>query len=190
MLSKNEFAVIIREYKNAKGCQSADDEIRWFQEQPTLKKAIEFAALARDGRGKRYSHQRRPNSAVLKQAKSLLLPLAADFQRCESFDAVHGLVEHQLKDVDGLAELYHYDTAFRIGIKLGLFPKRIYLHRGTRRGARALQLNTAVKTLEIGDLPQGLRKLRPHEAEDVLCRIAKAHKRKIRRKNKAETKEK
>jgi len=33
------------------------------------------------------------------------------------------------------------DTTLRIGAKLNLFPKKVYLHPGTRRSARALGLD-------------------------------------------------
>jgi hypothetical protein len=74
-----------------------------------------------------------------------------------------------LKPVDGIGELYIYDTALRIGAKLNLLPSRIYLHAGARVGARALGFAGRLKYIELRDLPKEFQKLEPHEIEDVLC---------------------
>src|SRR5215468_2342022 len=65
--------------------------------------------------------------------------------------------------------MYVYDTALRIGAKLGVFPKEVYLHAGTRVGARKLGLDASKPTVKMSFLPTHLRTLRPHEVEDVLC---------------------
>lgn len=62
-----------------------------------------------------------------------------------------------------------YHTALHIGAKLGLKPDKIYLHRGTRAGARKLGVNTRSATLSVDSLPTPLRVLDPREAEDFLC---------------------
>jgi hypothetical protein len=62
-----------------------------------------------------------------------------------------------------------YDTSLRIGAKLGFEPKHVYLHAGTRVGARALGLDTSASYLRASELPAPLRALRPHEIEDALC---------------------
>jgi len=40
--------------------------------------------------------------------------------------------------VYGVGELACYDAALRIGGNLNIFPEKIYLHAGTRTGAREL----------------------------------------------------
>ena len=62
-----------------------------------------------------------------------------------------------------------YDTALRIGAKLGLEPEVVYLHRGTRSGMKALGLDVGRPFIEVDELPQALRSLRPHEIEDCVC---------------------
>lgn len=69
----------------------------------------------------------------------------------------------------GIGELTVYDTALRIGAKLGLLPKKVYLHAGTRAGARALGLNWKATSLAVRELPSELLTLTPHEIEDCLC---------------------
>jgi hypothetical protein len=78
-------------------------------------------------------------------------------------------VDAAVRSVRGIGELYAYDTALRLGAHLRLLPRHVYLHAGTRRGARALGLDHRAKSLATTSLPAALRRLRPHEIEDVLC---------------------
>jgi hypothetical protein len=58
---------------------------------------------------------------------------------------------------------------FRIGVNLSLHPKKVYLHCGTRIGAKNLGLDYQKHALEMTDLPQELQKLKPYQVEDFLC---------------------
>lgn len=147
----------------------AEAELEWFRSQPGLKAAIKHAALAVNSRGKRYSHQRRLRKKTLEQAREILLARQSRFAKAQDFDEVFDLVEAAVQDVHGIGELYVYDTSLRLGARLELEPTKVYLHSGTRIGARALGLNGKAKTLRTSELPKALRELRPHEIEDVLC---------------------
>jgi hypothetical protein len=59
--------------------------------------------------------------------------------------------------------------ALRIGARFGLEPKRVYVHAGTRDGARALGLDADRRTIEMAELPAPIRRLTAREAEDLLC---------------------
>ena len=48
-------------------------------------------------------------------------------------------------------------------------PERVYLHRGTRKGARALGLDWRADSLDPRVLPKELADLEPREIEDFLC---------------------
>jgi hypothetical protein len=144
-------------------------EIDWFAGQPSLDAAIEKAALAVNSRGKRYSHQRRLKKVALKQTLSALLDESEAIKHARDFDQLFELVGAAVKPILGIGELYVCDTSFRIGANLNLFPARIYLHAGTRRGVRALGLEDSGRTLKVSALPKAFRILEPHELEDVLC---------------------
>jgi hypothetical protein len=75
----------------------------------------------------------------------------------------------ELGTLSGIGELYVYDTAFRLGAYLALLPVDVYLHTGTRAGARALKLNVDRKFIPIDEFPTALRHLQAHEIEDFLC---------------------
>ena len=72
--------------------------------------------------------------------------------------------------VPGIGPVTIYDTAQRIGYRLGLAPDRVYLHAGTREGARKLGLDTSHEYLLPEELPFPLQKLAPADVEDFLCR--------------------
>jgi len=149
----------------------ANEELDWFRQQPTLSEAIRLAALAVNSKGKRYSHQRRLGKTVLEQARDILLENEKAIEACrdQDFNDLFTLLEQLLAPINGLGELYVYDTALRIGAKIGLLPRRVYLHAGTRVGAKALGFDGKAKTIEVSQLPDWLHQLEPHEIEDVLC---------------------
>jgi hypothetical protein len=60
----------------------------------------------------------------------------------------------ELVDVPGIGELYVYDTALRIGAKLGVFPEKVYLHAGARIGVRNLGRDARKTALRIASLPR------------------------------------
>jgi hypothetical protein len=147
----------------------AESELDWFRAQPDLESALRYAALATDRQGKRLAHQRRLTKGALQRAHRILTDNKRAIAKTRSFEELFSMIENLLEPVDGIGEFYVYDTALRLGAKLGLYPRKVYLHSGTRAGASALGLNTSEKALRVGALPHEFRKLQPHEIEDVLC---------------------
>jgi hypothetical protein len=135
----------------------------------SLERAVETAALAKNSEGKRSGHHRRRTQAQLAQGKSKLIVLLSEMRGCGSFDQLHRLVCNATDPVKGLGELYAYDTAHVIGARLGLQPKKVYLHAGTRKGAQALKFPGNLPYLQPSELPPELQLLKPSEVEDFLC---------------------
>jgi hypothetical protein len=156
----------------------AQAELTCFQQQPTLRSAIERAALAINCQDKRFRHQCRLKQAALEEAKHALLAQNKAIGCQENFDELFNLVEKLTRSIEGIGELYVYDTSLRIAAKLNCLPTKVYLHAGTRRGAQALGLDGKAKALEVSAFPVELQQLAPHEIEDVLCifkdKLAKA----------------
>lgn len=147
----------------------ANKELEWFKNQKSLDDAIHYAALATNCCEKRYSHQRRITRENLQLSKKILLQNIEKINKCPSFDTLYTVLERLLDPVSGLGELYIYDTAFRLGVYLNLMPERVYLHAGTRIGAKNLGFDGKNKTLEVAQMPEWLQQLQPYEIEDVLC---------------------
>lgn len=142
-------------------------ELRYFRNLRSLGQAITEAGLARRPDGKRWSHQRRIPSAALETATARLRH--AYVQSARSFADLIARVNTTVRPVRGISELYVYDTALRLGAHLRLLPDAVYLHAGTRRGAKALGLDYNSDSIPPSQLPAVLHRLRPHEVEDVLC---------------------
>jgi hypothetical protein len=143
-------------------------ELEWHRNQPTLNAAIKMAALATDQLGKRHKHQCRFQRATLEGARDSLLQIMRAIKRANSFDELHSLIEAELLPRRGINELYIYDTALRIGAYLGHLPRKVYLHRGTRQGARALGFHET-RAISLSQFPSEFNKLSAHEIEDLLC---------------------
>jgi hypothetical protein len=147
----------------------AERELRWFAIQRTLVGGVSVAALARSPCGKRLHHQRRIPQSVLEQSRRRLLDCLHAIEQCGSFESLHELVNQQIRSIPGIGELTVYDTALRIGAKLHLEPKFVFLHAGTRVGAKRLGIDVRRKYVDVRELPQPLRRLSAREIEDVLC---------------------
>lgn len=149
--------------------KNAEKELRWFAIQKSLKETVSLAALAQGPSRKRLSHQRRIPKSVLQKGKTKLLGNLSKMQNAKSFDNLHELIETIIGSIFGIGELMIYDTALRIGAKLKLEPTSVYLHAGTRSGAKKIGIYSSKKKAEIKYIPKPLRKLKAHEIEDVLC---------------------
>ncbi len=145
----------------------AAKHLQFYKDQPSLKAAIEMATPAKLPNGKRFSHQRRTPQRALEKARDCLL--ATDLQECTSFSELIERVNSTIRDIKGIGELTIYDTARHIGAYLGLEPEVVYLHRGTREGAKAIGLGTRRKTLRVEEFPEPFHNLTPGEIEDCLC---------------------
>lgn len=141
--------------------------MQWYASQPSPERAVEVATLSRLPSGKRHPHQCRIPAVVLEEARGKLS--SADLRSCRTFHDLFKLVQHEIGSIRGAGELLVYDVAHRIGAYIGLSPERIYLHAGTRAGAKALGLYRGQEYLEPEDLPRPFQRLTPAEVEDCLC---------------------
>jgi len=157
---------IVSDYVKCHG-QKAQKELRYFRRIHAFEDAVTQAGLAIRPDGKRSSHQRRIPKVVLEQATRRLR--RAHLKSAASFDDLIERVRMATKVVDGIGELYVYDTSLRLGAWVRQLPRKVYLHAGTRVGAQALNLDHRAKSLAPKELPSTLQRLRPYELEDVLC---------------------
>jgi len=135
--SYSTLASIVRAYK-ARFRKRNQEELDSFASE-SVAGAVKRAGVAERPDGKRYDHQRRIPQDVLRLAAERLG--RAKLNRARDFDELHKLVTRAIGSIHGIGRLTVYDTALRIGAKLSLAPDRVYLHTGTRTGARKLGLN-------------------------------------------------
>jgi len=159
----------IRDY--ARGpLRNASREFVGFAAERTLRDAVSRAALAERFNGQRwvvYAHQRRVSRRAREESRERLL--RAELENSASFHELFQAVEAAIRPISGIGELTVYDTALRIGAKLGLEPDRVYLHAGTRVGARHLGLDWHGESIPVAKLPHALQSMRPWQVEDILC---------------------
>jgi hypothetical protein len=175
-LNLRTYADVVADYRR-RYSHSHRAEMRMFGNlRQTLGKAIRRACMSRiptksGSRLKRHPHQRLIPNSVLSDAAASLAERESEIHAAADFAALHALIA---ASIPGNKELLVYDVAHRIGAYLGLRPAEVYLHAGARKGAAALGLNAAGKSLPMASLPDGLRDLEPAEVEDILCIYRKA----------------
>jgi len=160
------FAGIVRAYRHdyALGARA---ELDYYANLASVDEAVDRASRAERPDGKRHDHQTRIRRDALDEVAQQLK--AVSWNAHKTFPDLHSFLERKIGTIPGIGELMVYDTALRIGAKLGLEPEVVYLHRGTRVGVRALGLDADRPFVTLSELPHELRSLRPHEIEDCLC---------------------
>lgn len=158
--------VLVNEYLASSDCINCFCNWTLPSDNADIRDVIAKAALS-TYQGKRHPHQRRISQSVLEASKDALLCVVEPITRATAFAELHHIVERAFKPIKGAGELLTYDAAQRIGAAKGIDPERVYLHAGTRVGARRLGLRG--KSLEMSQLPAALQRLTPAQAEDFLC---------------------
>ncbi len=142
-----------------------------FIKSATYEECIYHAFYNKDGN--KYSHQRRIPDQVLEDYRKELLPLEREVRNCRNFDDIYKLFEsHQIR---GIGDLAIYDVSLRVSQNYNIYPDKVYLHAGTRRGARNAGLITnrdrrnKLTPDEIARVLPWLRDVEPYLIEDFLC---------------------
>ncbi len=163
---------IIDNYKK-QARKSVDYHVQFCLDQDNLKDVIEAAAKAVDDYGKIHFHQRRVAKADLLAFAEKLINLENELANAPTFDEIYTIIKNTSQA--GINEVTVFDTAFRIGSYLNLFPDKIYLTSGTRIGAEHLLGKLDDKnTLLPTDFPSPFQRedLSTADIEDILyvCR--------------------
>ena len=174
-------AELVRWYKREKA-PDIEESLEFYRSRQMLAEAVRLAALAEDAEGNMHSHQFRVGKKRCGKAATSLLRHLAEIEACETFDELLACVTRHTSRIDRFGPLARYDTALRIGVRLGFRPERIHLHCGTTRGAKALGLDTSGGVVDVSALPAELRNLEPDHVENFLC-ICKSRLRRFRRAN-------
>ena len=144
-------------------------ELRFFR-RATREVALEHAGFAKGENGKRFRHQNRIPRLALTKAMRRLRRIEKQLVRIKTFDKLHDLIDQTVRSIDGIGELYVYDTALRLGAQLRLKPRRVYLHAGPREGARILRVPDYLsKHVVKRKLRPELHKLPAAAIEHFLC---------------------
>lgn len=162
MTSEEIISDYIREYR-----ENARAEMRFFEIQRSRSAAIRKATLCDLPSGKRHPHQRRISRAVLEHVEAQLQAIGHKLAKATDFAALHRSVQEEIGGIKGIGPLTVYDITHRIGAHLRKAPERVYLHAGTRIGARVFGISG--DSLDPKLLPKSFSRLAPSEIEDCLC---------------------
>lgn len=175
---KATYRAIIEDYRGRDA--ETKRERDFYSNQPNLDAAIFAAATALTADSPKHDHQWRIPRKTLKRFADRLQGQKTTLKAATNFHELWEVIRDEGRRIKGIGELTVYDTAHRLGIYLRREPKLIYLHAGTRQGARALGLPLDAGYLRVDQLPAELQRLKPYEIEDCLC-IYKDDLRSIRR---------
>lgn len=146
-------------------------ELEWFK---GLRPHIDVAILDVEIdpiNGKKHSHLNRVRNDELDDLQKKLQAKKEEIRAAKDFDALYDFIQGQFRPGVWVAArnrlLTVYDIALRIGAFLGKEPKRVYLQRGSLKGAQLLGFEGP--TVDPKDLPEAFSRLTPTEIEDFLC---------------------
>jgi hypothetical protein len=159
---------LFKSYLKARNITPRDDVTSYSPSQ-SFDNVLERAAWAKRDDNKRHSHQYRAPQASLKQMEITLKRNKEKLKKISNFEYLISLIGHFVEKIPNLGELYIYDTSLRIGRHLRLSPEFVYLHSGTREGAKALKLPHTSRYLKPSELPKCLQIASPEIIEDFLC---------------------
>jgi hypothetical protein len=165
-----DFNKIIDDYiKNYR--KIATDELKFYsaEKQNSFSETISLATLCETEKGTKHNHQRRIPLKALEKCKIKLLNHKAILSSFNDFYSLYEEIEKQILPIHGIGKLTCYDVSLRIGAYLGLEPTNIYLHAGTCKGAKNIQINCKGKYIGMSLLPTEFSKLTAREIEDILC---------------------
>jgi hypothetical protein len=96
-----------------------------------------------------------------------LQAIRRNLAKAADFATLHKLVDEEIGGIKGIGALTVYDIAHRIGAYFRKAPEHVYLHAGTRIGARAF--NIKGDSFDPKTLSKLFSCLSPAEIEDCLC---------------------
>ena len=164
---------IIAHYKLTNEVRASEREW-WTASGAPFSTVVARAAEGKLPNGKRHPHQRRLTKSAIEGCINALSPILDRLENSADFFQLWRSITGAYEGVRGAGELAAYDTADRIRHRLGLESTHlVYLHAGTRIGARMLAGGRLPKesgwAIQRWEVPEGLRVLDNHELEDVLC---------------------
>ena len=165
---EDSLATLVKDYWNK--CQyTYDQEDQWWTEPDTWQGVLERAWLSKMRNGKMHGHQ--CNNGTQRLAEGLKIASSANKSPDDfpDFDALYRWIESITGQVAYLGTLATYDVARRIGANYGLKPQNVYLHRGSKEGAKKLGIKKS--PVPIDDFPDEIRSspLDATHIENFLC---------------------
>ncbi len=148
--------------------KKSEEELLFYAEKSFLE-VVNLAAEAKGLWEGIHDHQKKYGvAAKLPVFAQSLLKALPELAKSRSFENLYDSV--WARKVKGVGKLTVYDTALRIGAHLKIEPRDVYLHCGTKEGAKNLGISQrGRRSVSVDEFPAAFRKLKPREIEDCLC---------------------
>jgi hypothetical protein len=132
--------------------RSLESELNYLKKCKTLIEVIERSTKALKSNGQKSEHQKRIKNKTLQTMSEKLQQREKDFKKSKDFEEIMKIVEEE--KMSGFGKLAIYDTSLKIGARLNIRPKYIYLHAGTKKGVRSLGISVKKKDkIHFEELP-------------------------------------
>lgn len=142
----------------------------WGNDKLTIEHACRRAMFMLGREEGRDRHQRPYSAEQLRRLGERLATAADRLGQIKSFWGLRLEIERIWELAPGRTPLLVYDVAHRLGYRLGLAPRHVYLHAGPRVGANALRPGLGDRRRRcIKRFPTSIQRLTPAQAEDFLC---------------------
>src|SRR4051794_21740390 len=109
---------------------AAQKDLDWYRTTSSIRTVVENAAWGRMQGGRRHSHYYRRRHHALDRFSAELLKAIPQMRAAEGFAGLLRIIQTIADGIDDIGALTAYDTAERIGARLGLEPDQVYLHCG------------------------------------------------------------
>ena len=159
---------LVREYRETHALR-LERLLTFYRDQGSLEAALTAAGLALDYDGRTHPHQYLVPPTSRKLAAHVFLRHRKKISTCESFDDLKTVVREITADIPRFGELATYDATLRIGSYVGVYPRRVYLHAGAKKGASHVLKDCNTPVVRPDQFPPPIDTLRPWEIEDFLC---------------------
>lgn len=163
--------IIVEHYR--RGAHHRELEEAWWRaEKRPFSEIINRVGWAKLEDDRRHPHQRRIKKDALAECIEALRDAEQKLREARNFLELFWVVEKAFDKIDGAGELAVYDAADRLGHYFNHTPTLIFMHAGTRKGARKIRgpyRREEAWAMHARELPDGLKELTCRGAEDVLC---------------------
>lgn len=122
-------------------------------------------------------HQWRVGEDLCAKGAKALLEYKDGIGRAKTFNELLEFTDKVKNRIDRIGPLWSYDTAQRIGFNKGIYPQKVYLQTGAKKGAWLLAKHEMVdrkllwgkRYVDPEIFPKALRELEPYFIENMLC---------------------
>jgi len=118
-------------------------------------------------------------ASIMRLVGSKVQSKMTTIEKAVSFEDIMKIVDKE--KVRGFGSLAIYDSSVRIAAYLNITPDRVYLHAGSKEGAKHLESkglvpggSSANESIPMADMPKPFQRLHPTQVENLLCSFKSA----------------